>query len=100
MALFRPKEERVLFFRGDLALVAFAVAALFLIALVRVLKRRPRRLGDGWPLVVAVAAWLGYGVLEVYLAKGDYLRLDILYLWPLLLLVSVFAVVWTQRESH
>jgi hypothetical protein len=95
----RKRGERVLFFRGDLALVAFAVAALFLIAFARGMKRRPRRRGAVWPLGVAAAAWFGYGVWELYLAGGDYLRLDILYLWPLLLLVSVFAVVWIRSAD-
>jgi hypothetical protein len=95
----RKRSEHVLLFRGDLALVAFAVAALFLIAFVKMLKRKPRRRGTVWSLGVAVAAWLGYGVWELYLVGGDYLRLDVLYLWPLLLLVSVFAVVWARREA-
>jgi hypothetical protein len=89
----------VLYFRGDLAVVALAVAAFFLIAFAQVMKRRPRRRGAVWLLGVAVAAWFGYGLWELYLAGGDYLRLDILYLWPLLLLVSVSAVVWTRLED-
>jgi hypothetical protein len=63
------------------------------------MKRRHRRRGAVWPLGLAVAAWFGYGLWELYLAGGDYLRLDILYLWPLLLLVGVFAVVWARPED-
>jgi hypothetical protein len=88
------------FFRGDLALAAFVVATLFLIAFARVKQRQPRRRGALWLLGVAVAAWFGYGLWEWYLARGDYLRLDIVYLWPFLLLVSVVVVVWTRFEDR
>jgi hypothetical protein len=86
----------VFFFRGDLTLVAFAVAALFLIALAREMKHRPRRRAAVWLLGVAAAAWLGYGVWELYLVGANYIRLDIIYLWPLLLLLSITAIVWTR----
>ena len=87
------------FFPGDLALVAFVVTALFLIAFARSMKRRLKRTVSVWPLGVAVASWFGYGVWELYLVGSDYLRYDIIYLWPLLLLVSVFAVVWARTEN-
>lgn len=81
-----------MFFRGDLALFAFALAAVFLIAFARVMKHR-------WLLGVAVAAWFGYGIWELYLLRGTYLRLDLVYLWPLLFLVSVFTIVWMRAED-
>jgi hypothetical protein len=91
--------ERVLFFRGDLPLFAFLVAALFLIAVVRVRKRQPQRRSAVWLLGVTVAAWFGYGMWELHLLGGEYLRLDLVYLWPLLLLVSVFTIVWIRAEN-
>jgi hypothetical protein len=61
---------RMAFPGGYCALVAFAVAALFLLGLVLVIKHQPRRLGAILPLGVAVVAWLGYGAWELYLMGG------------------------------
>ena len=89
-----------MFFRGDLPLFAFVVAAFFLIAFARVRKRRPQRRSAVWLLGVTVAAWFGYGMWELYLLGGEYFRLDLVYIWPLLLLVSVFTIVWIRAEDR
>lgn len=87
------------FFRGDLAVGAFVIAALFLVAFLLVLRRQPKQRTASWPLGVASAAWVAYGMWESSLIGGAYLRLDLLYLWPLLLVVSVFAIVWAQPDD-
>jgi hypothetical protein len=90
----------VLFFRGDLALFAFVVAAFFLIVFARMRKRHPQWRSAVWLLGVTVAAWFGYVMWELYLLGGEYLRLDLVYVWPLLLLVSVFTIVWIRAEDY
>jgi hypothetical protein len=53
-----------------------------------------------WFVGVAFAAWIGYGMWKLYLIGGNYLRLDIPCLWPFLLLISLFAIVWARSENR
>jgi len=80
---------------------AFVIAGLFfLILAIGLILRRNRNVFPAMSLAAATLSWLLFGVMEAY-AKGSgwNIRVDLLLTAPLLIVISIVAVVQTVRRG-
>ena len=79
---------------------AFIISAIFFCMYGIGLLLRPHRSSPGWPVLVPGFAWLSYGLWELFI-MGPGIRVDLLIIWPLLIVTSLYGpVIWLRKLTQ